>query len=234
MTLLTLLSLPLASIASSAFDRSRLSRARRLGRSSVATHLLPQHLYSSTSSHRHFSVSSRQSSSDPTPLQGLTHIDPQTGKPAMVSVTRKPSTHRTATAEGSIFLPSRVFGMISSSSAAATLGTSKGDVLSIAQLAGIMGSKATSSLIPLCHPLSLTHIVVSVLPVASNGSIRVIATAECFGPTGVEMEALMGVNVALLTVWDMLKAVAGKEMTIGDIRVTSKSGGKSGDWTRDA
>lgn len=158
----------------------------------------------------------------------------------MVSVSQKPSTHRTATAVGSIYLPAAAFNLIlpasstPASSATSRLQTKKGDVLSIAQLAGIMGTKQTSSLIPLCHPLSLTHISVSLLAVADDSSIKVTATAECFGPTGVEMEALMGVNVALLTVWDMLKAVAGREMTIGDVKVIKKSGGRSGDWERES
>jgi molybdenum cofactor biosynthesis protein MoaC len=157
----------------------------------------------------------------------------------MVSVSQKPSTHRTAQAIGSIYLPPHAFSLISSSSPSSSsssssskLETKKGDVLSIAQLAGIMASKTTSSLIPLCHPLSLTHISITLTPIVSTQSILISATVECFGPTGVEMEALMGVNVALLTVWDMLKAVAGKEMRIGEIMVVKKSGGRSGDWER--
>lgn len=108
----------------------------------------------------------------------------------------------------------------------------KGDVLTVAQLAAIMGCKKTSELIPLCHPLSLTDIDVKLLPEECTLSILCTATVKCSGQTGVEMEALAAVSVGLLTVWDMLKAVAGQEMTIGDIKVISKSGGKA-DFTRD-
>lgn len=96
-----------------------------------------------------------------------------------------------------------------------------------------MGAKQTSALIPLCHPLSLSHLSVTLVPDASNTSIKVVVTAECEGKTGVEMEALVGCSVALCTVWDMLKAVAGREMEIGEIKVVKKSGGKSGDWSRE-
>jgi cyclic pyranopterin phosphate synthase len=120
----------------------------------------------------------------------------------------------------------------------------KGHVLTIAQLAAIMGAKATSNLIPLCHPLALSKIDVSLVPehhgttLAEDGhktlrhSILCTATVCCEGKTGVEMEALTAVSVGLLTVWDMLKAVAGKEMEIGQIMVTHKSGGRSGDFDR--
>jgi len=109
---------------------------------------------------------------------------------------------------------------------------SKGDVLTVAQLAGIMASKSTSNLIPLCHPLPLTHVHVELVPETTRLSVHCTATVECEGKTGVEMEALTAVSVSLLTVWDMVKAVAGKEMIIGDIMVVNKSGGKSGDWER--
>ncbi|BGP30976.1 hypothetical protein JCM10296v2_002738 [Rhodotorula toruloides] len=165
----------------------------------------------------------------------LTHIDPATGKASMVSVSQKASTVRSATAEGDIYLGASAFSLIDfghSSSPSSTMKTKKGDVLSIAQLAGLMGSKHTSLLIPLCHPLSLSHIHVSLSPIPSTHSLRISCTAECVGPTGVEMEALTGVSVAALTVWDMCKAVAGKEMRVGNVRVVRKSGGKSGNWER--
>lgn len=153
----------------------------------------------------------------------------------MVSVSPKANTLRSATAVGTVFLSPLAFNLIvpcSSSSSTASMPTKKGDVLTIAQLAGIMGAKHTATLIPLCHPLSLTHISVTLTPDSTNHSLVVTATAECEGKTGVEMEALTGVSVACLTVWDMCKAVAGREMEIGSIRVVKKSGGKSGDWER--
>lgn len=118
----------------------------------------------------------------------------------------------------------------------------KGDVLTVAQLAGIMGAKRTADLIPLCHPLALSHVLVTLdTEVHQRGtnsqdvtySILCTATVSCEGKTGVEMEALTAVTVGALTVWDMLKAVAGKEMVIGEIMVTRKQGGKGGDFIRE-
>jgi cyclic pyranopterin phosphate synthase len=119
----------------------------------------------------------------------------------------------------------------------------KGDVLAVAQLAAIMGAKKTSDLIPLCHPIPLANIHVKLIPNISvddrtsahavRHSISCVATISSEGKTGVEMEALTAVSVGLLTVWDMLKAVAGKEMEIGEIFVTSKSGGRSGSFERE-
>ncbi|GAA5837100.1 hypothetical protein JCM11251_005254 [Rhodosporidiobolus azoricus] len=168
----------------------------------------------------------------------LTHIDPRTGKASMVSVSAKPSTLRSATAVGYIELNKRAWDLIdlggeTENSTGATMKTKKGDVLSIAQLAGLMGAKHTSLLIPLCHPLSLSHISVSLSPVPSTLSLRIEATAECVGPTGVEMEALTAVTTAGLVVWDMCKAVAGEEMELGGVKVIRKSGGRSGDWVRE-
>lgn len=173
----------------------------------------------------------------------MTHVNPQTGKASMVSVSEKAATKRTASASGEIYLGERAFSLIDlgdqncstsdpNEARPPTLRTKKGDVLTIAQIAGIMGSKHTSLLIPLCHPLSLSHISVTFHPLPIRHALRIEATAECVGPTGVEMEALTAVSVAALTVWDMCKAVAGQEMEIGQIRVTGKSGGKSGDWVR--
>ena len=167
----------------------------------------------------------------------LTHVSEETGKPTMVSITSKESTSRSATATGRIIIPSKAYDMLNEpKKGEKNKATAKGDVFTVAQLAGIMGSKRTSDLIPLCHPISLTNIQVDLAlkydRVQGRCSIEVQATAECTGATGVEMEALTAVNIACLTVWDMLKAVAGKEMVIQDIKVVRKSGGKSGDWER--
>ncbi|GAA5881425.1 hypothetical protein JCM16303_005643 [Sporobolomyces ruberrimus] len=168
----------------------------------------------------------------------LSHIDPQTGRASMVDVSPKPATLRSATAKGKIYLNEEAFSLIdfgdTSSTAAVspTMRTKKGDVLSVSQLAGLMAAKQTSALIPLCHPLSLSHLSVSLVPSEEDHAIEIVCTATCDGKTGVEMEALVGVSVAGLTVWDMCKAVAGEEMTLGEIRVVEKTGGRSGDWQR--
>ena len=172
----------------------------------------------------------------------------------MVNVADKNSTKRSATATGRIYVPRVAYDLIASSATEDIDGTSaeaqakakargKGDVLTIAQLAAIMGAKRTSELIPLCHPLALSHISVTLTPdihqpsIINNNeqrySILCSATVTCEGKTGVEMEALMAVSVGTLTVWDMLKAVAGKEMVIGDIMVVRKQGGRSGDYVRE-
>jgi molybdenum cofactor biosynthesis protein MoaC len=172
----------------------------------------------------------------------------------MVNVTDKTPTKRSATATGRIYIPRIAHDLIVSSVTDDVNGTSaeaqakakargKGDVLTIAQLAAIMGAKRTSDLIPLCHPLALSHISVTLThdihqPSTSDDnehttySILCSATVTCEGKTGVEMEALTAVSVGTLTIWDMLKAVAGKEMVIGDIMVVRKEGGKSGDFVR--
>jgi cyclic pyranopterin phosphate synthase len=108
----------------------------------------------------------------------------------------------------------------------------KGDVLTVAEIAGVQAAKRTSDLIPLCHPLSLTHIEVLCKPHASRGVIEITATVRCRGETGVEMEALTAASVAALTIYDMAKAVD-RAMTIGDIRLIEKSGGRSGSFKRD-
>ncbi|GJN87649.1 hypothetical protein Rhopal_000604-T1 [Rhodotorula paludigena] len=181
------------------------------------------------------------------PPAHLTHIDPSTGKASMVSVSSKSPTVRTAVAQGEIYLGARAFSLIDLGNSSdeggggdggggagrATLATKKGDVLSIAELAGLMGAKHTALLIPLCHPLSLSHVRVSLRPLRGRDALRIECEAQCVGPTGVEMEALTGVSVAALTVWDMCKAVAGQEMRIENVRVVSKSGGRSGDWIRE-
>jgi len=208
----------------------------------------------------------------------------------MVDVSKKEETRRTATATGKIYIPKIAYDLItqtttpqSSQKSSGYSGAetraeesaedkgkakvlSKGDVLTVAQLAAIMGCKRTSDLIPLCHPLQLSHVSVELFPMqwseqesskdkltaaymSSTGpqsdkpltprgenvtySIMCRATVSCEGKTGVEMEALTAVSVGLLTVWDMLKAIAGKEMRISDVLVHSKQGGKSGDFVRD-
>ncbi|KIM88832.1 hypothetical protein PILCRDRAFT_62019 [Piloderma croceum F 1598] len=184
----------------------------------------------------------------------LSHID-SAGRPSMVNVADKTPTKRSATATGRIYIPRVAYDLIVSSVTDDVDGTSaeaqaktkargKGDVLTIAQLAAIMGAKRTSELIPLCHPLALSHISVTLThdihQSSTNNdnehtrySILCSATVTCEGKTGVEMEALTAVSVGALTVWDMLKAVAGKEMVIGDIMVVRKEGGKSGDFVRE-
>lgn len=163
----------------------------------------------------------------------------------MVDVTDKNITRRTATATGRIYIPEVAYQLItntypisssdSDTSKAVEKARRKGDTLTVAQLAAIMGSKRTSDLIPLCHPLALTNVNVELVPESSgDGRYSVICRAivTCSGKTGVEMEALTSVSVGLLTVWDMLKAVAGKDMEIGEIKVVQKVGGKSGEFTR--
>jgi cyclic pyranopterin phosphate synthase len=152
----------------------------------------------------------------------LTHFDAQ-GQAHMVDVGHKASTRRVAVATGSIVMLASTLALIESGTA------KKGDVLGIARIAGIQGAKKTSDLIPLCHPIGLTRVVVEfdVLP----ASCRVVctATAEVNGQTGVEMEALTAVQVALLTIYDMCKAVD-RGMTITDVKLLEKHGGKSGSF----
>lgn len=152
----------------------------------------------------------------------LTHFDSQ-GQAHMVDVSVKAATHRVAIAQGRIVMNSATLSIILEGSA------KKGDVLGIARIAGIMAAKKTSDLIPLCHPLALTRVAVDLLPEEKDSSITCRATVETVGPTGVEMEALTAVQVALLTVYDMCKAVD-RGMTITDVRVLEKHGGKSGSF----
>lgn len=140
----------------------------------------------------------------------------------MVDVGQKPDTERTAIAKGEVVMNPETLVLIQNSA------LKKGDVLGVAQIAGIMGAKHTSELIPLCHPLPLTNIVVEVYPDESLPGICITATARTVGKTGVEMEALTAVSVAALTVYDMAKAVD-KKMRIQNIRLVEKHGGQSGD-----
>lgn len=151
-----------------------------------------------------------------------THIDAD-GNAIMVDVSAKAATVRTAVAEGRIRVSDAVLRVVREGSAA------KGDVLGVAQLAGIMGAKKTADLIPLCHPLPLSHCSV-VLELEEN-AIRVVCEVKTVHQTGVEMEALTGVSMAVLTVYDMCKSLD-KSMEIGDIRLLKKTGGKSGDFIR--
>lgn len=168
----------------------------------------------------------------------LTHTDPETGKASMVSVTDKPASQRTALAVSSIWLPGVAFDLLKRNA------HKKGDVLTVAQIAGIQATKQTSNLIPLCHPLLPTHISVNLRLVEDQqqenegeggsqqlrgGRVEIESQVSCLGNTGVEMEALTGATVAALTVFDMCKGV-GKDMVIGDIKVMEKTGGKSGHY----
>ncbi len=141
----------------------------------------------------------------------------------MVDVAAKPATHRVAVAQGRIAMNPATLAIILEGTA------KKGDVLGIARIAGIMAAKKTSELIPLCHPLALTRVAMDFSPDTSDASIVCQATVETVGPTGVEMEALTAVQVALLTIYDMCKA-ADRGMTMTDIRLLEKHGGKSGSF----
>lgn len=150
----------------------------------------------------------------------FTHIDAD-GNAVMVDVSDKSDTERVATAKGRVLMGAETLKMIMDG------GVKKGDVLSVAQLAGIMAAKRTPDLIPLCHPLALTSVKVNLTANPDDNAIDIDATCKLKGQTGVEMEALTAVSVAALTVYDMCKA-ADRGMQIVDIRLTHKSGGKSG------
>jgi len=155
-------------------------------------------------------------------MNKLTHFD-ESGQAHMVNVGDKASTHRIAIATGKISMLSETFKMIEG-------GThKKGDVLGIARIAGIQASKKTADLIPLCHPLALSHVSLDFQSNSKENSITCQVRAETRGPTGVEMEALTAVQVALLTIYDMCKAVD-RGMVMGEIKLLEKSGGKSGEW----
>jgi cyclic pyranopterin phosphate synthase len=153
-------------------------------------------------------------------MSSLTHFD-AAGQAHMVDVAAKAATHRVAVAAGRIGMEPATLALIEAGNA------KKGDVLGIARIAGIQGAKRTSELIPLCHPLALTRVAVEFTVDAPASCVHCQATAETIGPTGVEMEALTAVQVALLTIYDMCKAVD-RGMTITDVRLLEKKGGKSG------
>lgn len=153
----------------------------------------------------------------------LTHFD-AAGQAHMVDVGAKADTHRIAVATGAIRMMPETMAMVQAGNA------KKGDVLGIARIAAIMGAKKTSDLVPLCHPLALTRVTVDFELDAASATILCRAQVETWGKTGVEMEALTAVQVGLLTIYDMCKAVD-RGMVINDVRVTEKRGGKSGDWS---
>ena len=156
----------------------------------------------------------------------LTHVD-RSGRPRMVDVSAKAVTARRAVAEAAVAVSQETLSLVIDG------GGPKGDVLMVAELAGVMAAKRTAELIPLCHPLPLTDLVVAVTPDRAAGLLRIRAEAATTGPTGVEMEALTAASVAALTVYDMVKGVE-KGVEIRSVRLVSKTGGKSGDWTRPA
>ena len=154
----------------------------------------------------------------------LTHVD-RSGRPRMVDVSDKPVTARRAVAEATVAVSQETLSLVIDG------GGPKGDVLGVAELAGVMAAKRTSELIPLCHPLPLTDLVVAVTPDRAAGLLRVRAEAATTAQTGVEMEAMVAASVAALTIYDMVKGVE-KGVEIRSVRLVSKSGGKSGDWSR--
>jgi len=143
----------------------------------------------------------------------------------MVDVSDKSDTVREARAAGRLVMVPATLELALSG------GGTKGDVRAVAEIAGVMGAKATSNLIPMCHPLLLSSVMVAITPSTDGTGLEATATVRTTGPTGVEMEALTAVTTALLTLYDMLKAVD-RAMTIEDVRLLSKSGGRSGDWQR--
>jgi cyclic pyranopterin phosphate synthase len=154
----------------------------------------------------------------------LTHIDAE-GRARMVDVSDKAETARTAEARGAIRMAPETLALALSGQA------KKGEVRAVAEIAGVMGAKKTSELIPLCHPLALSSVKVEVSPAADGSGLEVVARVKTTGPTGVEMEALTAVSVACLTLYDMLKA-ADKAMVIDAVRLIEKTGGASGDFKR--
>lgn len=154
----------------------------------------------------------------------LSHLD-QSGHARMVDVGGKPVSERTAVADGCVRMSAEAFELVS------TQAIAKGDVLAVAEVAGVMGAKRTGELIPLCHPLALDVVTVEAVLDAELPGVRVVATARVTGRTGVEMEALTAVTVACLTVYDMVKSVD-RTMSIEDVRLVSKTGGTRGDWRR--
>ena len=160
-----------------------------------------------------------RSADEPNPL---THIGAQ-GEARMVDVSDKEATNRVAIAEGRVRMAASTLAAIMAGDA------KKGDVIGAARIAGIMAAKKTADLIPLCHPLSLTKVLVDIAPDHALPGLTVRAEARCAGPTGVEMEALTAVSVACLTIYDMAKAID-RRMSIEGVRLIEKRGGKSGEW----
>ncbi|MCD7928445.1 MAG: cyclic pyranopterin monophosphate synthase MoaC [Oscillospiraceae bacterium] len=157
-------------------------------------------------------------------MEDFTHFNEE-GRAKMVDVGAKPPTRRTAVAAGRVLVSQTTFDLIRSG------GMKKGDVLTVAQVAGVMGAKRTPDLIPMCHPVAVDSIDLSLRLDEARCSVEIEATVSCAGRTGVEMEALTAVSTAALTVYDMCKAVQ-KDMVISDIRLMKKSGGVHGDFER--
>lgn len=160
---------------------------------------------------------------NPAPKKKLTHLDDK-GAARMVDVSEKSVTTRSATAKGRVIMKASTLKLILDDK------LKKGNAIEVARLAGIMAAKRTADLIPLCHPLAISKVEVELRPDRKTNSVEVEATVKLAGQTGVEMEALTAVSVACLTLYDMAKAVD-RGMVIADIRLTAKSGGKSGDYT---
>ena len=158
-------------------------------------------------------------------MSKLTHLN-ESGEAHMVDVGKKRATHRVAITEGYIDMQPRTLDLIVAG------GHKKGDVLGVARVAGIMAAKKTAELVPLCHPLPLTRVELALAPCADRPAVHCRARVETVGRTGVEMEALTAVQIALLTVYDMCKAVD-RGVTITGVRLLEKSGGKSGSWRRE-
>ena len=158
-------------------------------------------------------------------MEDFTHFNEQ-GRAKMVDVGEKPETVRTATAYSCVLVSPETFELIK------TGGMKKGDVLTVAQVAGVMGAKRTPDIIPMCHPIMISGVDIDFNLNEEELAVEICATAKCTGVTGVEMEALTAVSVAALTVYDMCKAVQ-KDMVISDIRLLKKTGGKSGEFIRE-
>jgi cyclic pyranopterin monophosphate synthase len=154
----------------------------------------------------------------------LSHLD-AAGRPHMVDVTGKPTTARTAVAEGAIQMSQQAFQLVADGAVA------KGNVLAVSEIAGTLAAKRTAELIPLCHPVGLDHVEVGATLDGSLPGVRVRAAVKTVGRTGVEMEALTAVSVALLAVYDMVKA-ADRAMEIQNVRLVEKTGGRRGEWRR--
>ncbi len=159
-------------------------------------------------------------------MSKLTHFN-DAGAAHMVDVGAKAATHRRAVATGRIVMQAETLALIQQGS------HKKGDVLGVARIAGIMAAKKTADLIPLCHPLALSHIDIVLEPITAEHAVLCRASVETTGPTGVEMEALTAVQITLLTIYDMCKAVD-RGMRIEDVRLLAKSGGQSGDFTAES
>lgn len=157
-------------------------------------------------------------------MEKLTHLDSE-GRAKMVDVTEKETTPRIAVAKGTIFMRPETLALIQEKR------VEKGDVLSVARVAGIMAAKRTPDLIPMCHPLNLSSVEIFLTPQQEPASVEIEAVVKVAGKTGVEMEAMTAVSICGLTIYDMCKAVD-REMTIGEIRLVKKSGGKSGTFIR--